>query len=84
MEVCLSILNKIDTFGFSLHKLINLLVVIKPLEENLMYIILDSCNNALIYSKENGLIKSQEIIIHFIYKLLFLIFIKLFFLLKNI
>ena len=76
-------LNKIDTFGFSLHKLINLLVVIKPLEENLMYIILDSCNNALIYSKENGLIESQEIIMNFIYKLLFLIFNSKFFIISD-
>ena len=66
--------NRIDILGFSIKKLFSLLASIKPLDQNLMSIILDLGKKTIAYSKEYLPIKSQEIISSFLFKIIFLIF----------
>ena len=66
--------DSIDTFGFSIKKLFNLLVDIKPLDDTFKNAILDTGKQVIKYSKEFALIKSQEIINSFLNKIIFLIF----------
>ena len=67
-------LDIIDTFGFSIKKLLGLLFDIQPLHENLKDILIDSGNQLIIYSQKLCQNESQAIIINFLCKLISIIF----------
>ena len=65
--------DDLDTFGFSLKKLLNLLIDIEPLDIKLIEIFEISIQKLLDYQKELTIIEDGRIILNFVYKLFKLI-----------